>query len=92
MKWTRLQIERCVRRVLGELKSHSVLIPKVPEDKIFTRAVELIQKEFDKERELEKEAHQIVDDLEKKNAGGFERHKMFLMVKKKLAKEKKVVL
>lgn len=92
MKWTRLQIERCVRHIFTELKAHNVLIPKGPEEKIFSRAAELIQKEFDKERELEKEAHQIVDDLEKKNSGGFERHKMFLMVKRKLAKEKKVVL
>ena len=81
-----------VRAVLAELKTQDIVTFKEPEERAFNRAVEYIEKEFQKERDIEMEANKMVDDLERKNPGGFERHKMFLLVKKQLAKNKGVIL
>ena len=48
--------------------------------------------DFKKIDELTVEVNRILDDLEKQNPGGFERRKMFSMVKAKLAKQKGIVL
>lgn len=92
MKLTKIQIERLCRTVLNEMKKQNIVTYKAPEDKVFRRAVELIQNEYNKEKDLEREASAMVEDLERKNPGGFERHKMFLMIKQQLAKQKGVIL
>jgi hypothetical protein len=92
MKLTKVQIERLVRTVLTELKTQKLATFKVPEDKILKRGIELIDEEYQAEKDLETEAKKMIDDLERKQGGGFERHKMFLMIKNELAKKKGVVL
>jgi hypothetical protein len=89
---TKSQIERMVRHVFEEFRRHDLITYKVAEDKTFRRAVELIEKEFDSEIELDRECHRMVDDLEKQNPNGFERHKMFQMIKRKLAEKKGIIL
>jgi len=78
--------------MLDEMKKQNLVTFKEPEQKVLGRAIELIQGEYEKERNLEREAHAMIDDLERKNPGGFERHKMFLLIKNQLAKQKGVVL
>jgi hypothetical protein len=92
MKLTRIQMDRMVRKVFDELKSQNLIEFKDPEDKVFKRAIELVQGEYKKEADLDREVHAMLDDLERKNPGEFERYKMFPMLKKRLAKEKKVIL
>ncbi len=92
MKLTKVQIERLVRTVINELKTQKLATFKVPEDKILKRGVELINEEYQAEKDLETEAKNMVDDLERKQGGGFERHKMYLMIKNELAKKKGVIL
>jgi hypothetical protein len=92
MKLTKVQIERMVRMVISELKTQKIVTLKAPEDKVFKRGVELINEEYQSEKDLEIEAKQMVDDLERKQGGGFERHKMYLMIKSELAKKKGVIL
>lgn len=74
------------------MKKQNLVTFKAPEQKVLQRSVELIQSEYQKERDLENEAKKMIDDLERKNPGGFERHKMYLMIKNQLAKQKGVVL
>lgn len=92
MKINQLIIDRLVRRVLNDLTLQKIMEPKATEEKIFKSAVLAIQKELEKEREVEREAQRMLEDLERQNPNGFERHKMFLMLKKKIAEERKVVL
>ncbi len=92
MKLTPIQMDRMVRKVFDDLKAQNLIEFKNPEDKVFKRAIELVQNEFKKEADLDREVHAMLDDLERKNPGEFERYKMFPMLKKRLAKDKKVIL
>ena len=86
------QILRMTRKILAELKSQNIITYKAPESKVFDKAISLIQRQYDIEKDLEREAHSMMDDLERQNPGAFERHKMFPMLKKRLAKEKGIIL
>lgn len=92
MKLTPIQMDRMVRRIFDDLKAQNLVEFKDPEDKVFKRAIELVQAEYKKEADLDREVHAMLDDLERKNPGEFERYKMFPLLKKRLAKEKKVIL
>lgn len=81
-----------VQAVFRELKEQGVVTFKSKEDKVFQRAIELIQGEYQKEIQLEAEVNRMMDDLERQNPGQFQRFKMFPLLKKRLAKEKGVVL
>lgn len=85
-------MRQIARTVIDELKAHNQLTFKVPEEKVYERAFELVKADFDKEAQLDKEVHAMMDDLEKQNPGEFQRYKMFPMLKKRLAKEKGIVL
>ena len=92
MKMTEIHIERMVRRIFSALKEKQLIQFKQAEDAVFKHAVALVNKEFDKERELDREVNAMLDDLERKNPGEFERYKMYPLLKKRLAKEKGIVL
>lgn len=92
MKVVDSQVHRMVFLVFKELKARSLIQFKVKEEKAFQKAVGLIKGDFDKERELEREVHKMMDDLERQNLGDFERSKMFPMLKKKLAEKKGIIL
>jgi len=92
MKLSKIEMERLVRKVFDELKSNNTITFKQPEEKVFKRAVELVVAEFNKEAQLDNEVNRMMDDLERQNPGSFERYKMFPLLKKRLAKEKGIVL
>lgn len=92
MKLTNHQIEILVQKVIDSYKKYNVATFKVDEKKVFQRAVEVIKEQFELERQVETEAKALVEQLERQNKGEFEPHKMFLMVKKKLAKDKGLIL
>lgn len=92
MKMSEKQIKRLVHLVFKEMKAGQVIEFKEKEEKVFDRACRLIAADLQKEMDLDKEVHRMMDDLERQNPGGFERYKMFPMLKKRLAKEKGVVL
>jgi len=92
MKLSSVQIDRIARKIFDELRSQNLIEFKEPEDKVFRRATELIKADFDREANLDREVNKMLDDLERKNPGEFERYKMFPMLKKRLAKEKGIIL
>lgn len=92
MKLTGIEIERMVRRVFDHLKSQNIMQFKESEDKAFRRAVELVQEEFDQEAALDAEVNKMLEDLERQNPNSFERYKMFPLIKRKLAKQKGIIL
>lgn len=91
MKITKIQMNQLSRVVIDELKASNQIVFKAPEEKVYQKAFELVQQEFQKEEELDREVYAMMDELEKSNAD-FERYKMFPLLKKRLAKEKGVVL
>lgn len=89
---TEIQMERVVRKVFAFLKEQKLVQFKAPESKVLERAVQAVRADFEREAELDKEVNRMLDDLEKKNPGEFQRFKMFPMLKKRLAQEKGIVL
>ena len=92
MKLTNNQIDMMIQRVFDFWKQKNLVTFKEDEKKVKVRAMEVIKAEFERERQIEIEAKTMVEQLEKQNAGAFEPHKMYLMIKKKLAKDKGVIL
>lgn len=81
-----------VQYVFKELKGQGVVTFKEKEETVFRRACELITKEYRTESDLDNEVNRMMDDLERQNPGQFQRFKMFPLLKRKLAKEKGIVL
>lgn len=93
MKITESQMKRMASAIMNGLKAQqSIEVFKEKEETVFERAFEIIRADFFRERELDQEVHKMMDDLERQNPNGFERYKMFPMLKKRLAKEKGIVL
>ena len=86
------QLYRIAEALLRGLKNQKVITFKEKEDVVVKRAIEIIRADFNREAELDSEVNRMMDDLEKQNPGEFQRYKMFPMLKKRLAKEKKIIL
>lgn len=93
MKITEKQMRRMASAIMSGLKEQKVIEQfKEKEDAVLERAFEIIRADFSREAALDQEVHKMMDDLERQNPNGFERYKMFPMLKKRLAKEKGIVL
>ena len=92
MKLNKIQVDRLVRKIFEELKKQDLMQFKESEEKVFKRAVAIVEQDYAREAELDREVNRMIDDLERKNAGEFERYKMFPLLKRKLAKDKGIIL
>ena len=92
MKMTEKTMKRLAQAILNGLKNHKVIQFKEKEDVVLARATAIIKADFVREAELDQEVNRMMDDLERQNPGEFQRYKMFPMLKKRLAKEKGIVL
>lgn len=92
MKLTPNQTQALAQKVLEHWKKSNVVQFKTDERLVLERMNALLRAEIQKEVDLEKEVHGMLDRLERSNPGQFERHKMYILLKNKLAKEKKVIL
>lgn len=81
-----------VKMVFDELKSQNQIVFKEKEERVFKRALEIVKGDFERERQLDEEVNRMMDELERQNPGEFQRYKMFPLLKKRLAKEKGIVL
>ena len=92
MKMTATQLETIAQKVLNQWKQDNLIHFKVDEKKVFNRMVEILKQDYQKELDLEKDVIKMLDQLEKSNPGEFQRYKMYPLIKKQLAKDKKVIL
>ncbi|MCB0341006.1 MAG: DUF507 family protein [Pseudobdellovibrionaceae bacterium] len=92
MKLNDKQIQRLVTTVFKDLKAKDLIQFKQKEDKVYDRAVEIVRADYHREVLLDEEVNKMMDQLERQNPGQFERYKMFPMLKKRLAKEKGIIL
>lgn len=92
MRLTTKQIQRLANMIIDDLKAQNNITFKSPEEKVRQRAAELVKADFEKEAALDIEVNRMMDELERKNPGEFQRYKMFPLLKKKLAKDKGIVL
>lgn len=92
MKMTDKQILRMAHAIFKGLKEQKVVEFKEKEETVLERAAAIIRADFHREAELDAEVNRMMDDLESKGQGDFQRFKMFPMLKKRLAKEKGIIL
>ncbi|MBX7231271.1 MAG: DUF507 family protein [Bdellovibrionales bacterium] len=92
MKPTERQMQRLVHYVLQELKAQNILTFKVKEEEVEKKMIHLIKADYIREHSLDLEVNKMMDDLERKNPGTFQRYKMFPLLKKRLAQEKGIIL
>jgi len=92
MRVTQQQMQRIAELVLQKWKTNGVVSFKVDEKAVMARAIKALQEDYQKELDLDREVNKMLDNLERSNAGEFQRFKMYPLLKQKLAKEKKVIL
>lgn len=92
MKLTSPQIQALAQKVLEHWKKSNLAHLKVDEKDVLEKIGAIIRAELQREVDLEREVHAMLDQLERSHGGQFERHRMYPMLKNKLAKEKKVIL
>ncbi len=92
MRLNTFQIESLGKKIINELGEKNVLTFREGKDEAIRRAIEIIAEDYDSEKELESEVNKALDKLEAQGTEGFDRHKMFKMMKRKLADEKRMVL
>ena len=91
MKWNELFSLRISELILKQLKQNSQTSLNKEEPFIMSRICQLIEGDFERERELDQEVNKILEDLEDQGEV-FERRTMYPMVKKQLAKKKGIIL
>jgi hypothetical protein len=92
MKLSPLQMQKLTEKVFESWKQANVITFKETEKKVFARALDAIKADYQREVDLEKDVQKMLNDLERSNPGEFQRHKMSIMLKQKLAKERKIIL
>lgn len=85
-------MKRMAEAIVRGLKEQKVVTFKDKEDVVIEKALAYIKSDYHREAELDREVNRMMDDLERQNQGEFQRYKMFPMLKKRLAKEKGIVL
>jgi len=77
--------------ILAKLEEKKLVVLKAPSEKIHQGLVETFLKNLQQEEEIDRQAEQILEE----NIGGSEgldRQKMFLMIKRKIAKDRGFIL
>lgn len=92
MKVSDKLINRLVHAVFRDLKEQNTITFKEKEEKVIQRACAIIANEYIRESQLDDEVHKMMDNLERQNPGEFQRYKMFPLLKKRLAKERGIIL
>lgn len=92
MKLTTSQIQRLADKVLNQWKTQNLITLKVDEKVVLKTIIDCITEEFKKEENLDREISGMIDELQRQHGSEFQRHKMFPILKQKLAKERKIIL
>lgn len=92
MKLTPGQMQMLAEKILSHWKKQNLVTFKADEKVVLDKIISVMKKEIQKEIDLDHEVNKMLDQLERTNAGEFQRYKMYPILKQKLAKEKKVVL
>lgn len=91
MKLSNHQLEVMISLVFKYWKQNNLVTFKPDEKAAFQKALEVLKNEYETEKKIEDQAKSMVEDLEKQNPD-IEPHKMYLLIKKKLAKDKGLIL
>lgn len=85
-------MQKLVEKIFDHWKKQNVVVFKEDEKKVHARALAVIKEDYQKEADLDRDVMAMLDQLERSNAGEFQRYKMYPILKQKLAKERKFIL
>ena len=88
MKWSKEQVKRMVKGVFDDLKVNNIITFKTSEELVVTKAINYVMTDQDKDRQIDREARRMLEDLEDSSPDPVDRHKLFQMIKKKLIAQK----
>lgn len=93
MKIKQDQVERVCRLVLEHLKEKKMISFKVPENQVYQKLVHVFLKNLHDEDGIDEEAKRILEEtLQESSDEMLDRQKMFLMIKRKIAKDKGFII
>ena len=92
MRWTSGLSHYLAQLIFEEWKKHNLVTWQAGEVETASHIHHILSEDLNREKELEKEVNQMLDQLEKTHAGQFERYKMYPLLKKKIAKEKGIII
>lgn len=85
------QIERLARGLLDRYQKQGLAVLRQDEAKALSKIKELVAENFQEEEEIEKEARQVLASHIRQSEN-VDRHKMFLLIKKRVAEQRGFVL
>ena len=91
MRWTSGLSYYLAKLIFEEWNKSNLVTWQVKEEQAASHIHHIISEDLDKEKQLEKEVNQMLDELEKTHSGQFERYKMYPLLKKKIAKQKGII-
>ncbi len=80
------------KKIINGLDEKKLIEFREGKEKAFQKALEVLAEDFEQEKHLEDEVNKRLDQLERQQTEGFDRHKMFKMMKSKMAEEKGIIL
>ena len=94
MKVKQEQIDRVCRLILEHLKEKKLVTLKVPEAEVYKKLAQAFSKNVLEEDQIDQEAKRILEETLQATSeeGMLDRQKMFLLIKRKLAKDRGFIL
>ncbi len=92
MRWTSGLSGYLAQLIFAEWKKADLVEWKASEEEVASQIHQILSEDLNKEKALEEEVNQMLDELEKTHAGQFERYKMYPLLKKEMAKKKGIIL
>ncbi len=92
MKLSTTQLQMIAGKVLEAWKKNGIITFKSDEKLVLDRMIQILKAEYQKELDLERDVNLKLDELERTNPGEFQRYKMYPLLKKQMAKERKLIL
>ena len=92
MKIKQEQVERCCRLILEHLKEKKMITLKVPEGQVYQKLVDTFLKNLKQEEQIDVDAKALLEKTLENSSQDLDRQKMFLMIKRKLAKDRGFIL
>lgn len=92
MKLSANQMNKIAVEIYKSLEENSNVSLCIDKEKIKSLVTMVLKKNMEDEKALDEDVNKMMDTLEQQNPGGFERYKMFPLLKKKLAEQKGFVL
>lgn len=79
-------------KVLETWKQQHIVVFKADEKVVLDRMNAILKTEIQKEIDLDRDVNAKLEELERTNGGQFERYKMYPLLRKQMAKERKLIL